>query len=62
MRVQSVHTSKLGGLLVVPGGVALSYASDDFLLKRPPSKFSIHGYAISSQQNEIDDADSTQKY
>jgi hypothetical protein len=32
------HTSKGGGWLVDgPGGVALSYASeDDFLLKRPP--------------------------
>jgi len=44
VRVQSIHTSKEGGWLVVPGGVALSYASDDdFLLKRPPSKFGIQG-------------------
>jgi hypothetical protein len=44
VRVQPVHTSKGGGWLVVPGGVALSYASDDdFLLNRPPSKFSVQG-------------------
>lgn len=37
-----VHTSKGGGWLVVPGGDALSYASDnDFLLKRPADGFSI---------------------
>lgn len=35
--MQSIHTSKEGGWLVVPGGVALSYVSADFLLKRPPA-------------------------
>jgi hypothetical protein len=41
MNVLRAHTSKGGGWLVVPGGDALSYASDsDFLLKRPPDGFS----------------------
>lgn len=38
MNMLRAHTSKGGGWLVVPGGDALSYASDDdFLLKRPPA-------------------------
>lgn len=62
-RVWSVHTSKGGGWLVVHGGVALSYAlDDDFILNRPPSKFSVQGYAISNQQNGTDHAGSTHKY
>jgi hypothetical protein len=40
---REAHTSTLGGWLFVPGGVPLSYASDDFLLKRPLNEFSPKG-------------------